>query len=133
MLEVFFDNEKIFSVLNRILHTDNAEDINIARICYDLKLSPEAANNIITKLEFLGFIRNNDSSLKSVESFSLNTDSDLLYELCLFDDLVGNFVKNKLMSENKDNKENGNFQDMLKRVNIDEISVRDFIDMINKN
>ena len=129
MLEVLFDDEKIFSVLREILHANNADDINVARICYDLKLSAEATSNIIVKLEFLDFIKNNDNDFESVESFSLNTDSELLFILCLFDDIVGEFVKDKTTKENK---ENGNFKDMLRHVDIDKISLKDFIDLVQK-
>jgi len=130
MLEMFFDNEKIFSVLEKILKADE-DEINVVEICYNLNLPVHEAGDIIQNLSMLEIIKVDGDDLEHVK---LNLDSEILLGLCILDDVVGRFVLKKMKKTITDEigQENGDFQDLLKGVNVEEISLEDFLKIITE-
>lgn len=98
MLEMFFDNEKVFSVIEKMLQEKDVE-VNVPRICFNLGISPEDAVLITRNLVFLDVIKETDS----LERFILNLESDILLAICVFDTIIGKFCEDKLdsLSENE--------------------------------
>lgn len=129
MLEMFFDNEKVFSVLEKILKADE-EKINVVKICYDLNIPVDIAGDIIQDLCMLEIIKVDGDDLEHVE---LNLDSEILLAICILDDIVGKFFLRKMKKSMIDEigQENGDFQDLLKGVNVEEISLEDFLKIMS--
>ena len=130
MLEMFFDNEKVFSVLEKILKADE-EKINVVQICYDLNIPVNIAGDIIQDFCMLEIIKVDGDDLEHVE---LNLDSEILLAICILDDIVGKFVLNKKKKSMIDEigQENGDFQDLLKGVDVEEISLEDFLKIMRE-
>ena len=87
MLEEYFNHEKIFSIIQYALKSDN-EEVNILRFCFDSGISPEETFVMIQKLISLKIL----IPTKRDEYFILNLDSEILLFLCLFDDAVCRFL-----------------------------------------
>lgn len=87
MLEEYFNHEKIFSIIQYALKSDN-EEVNILRFCFDSGISPEETFVIVQKLISLKIL----IPTKKDEFFILNLDSEILLFLCLFDDAVCRFL-----------------------------------------
>ena len=115
VLEMFFDNEKVFSVFEQILKKDE-EEVECVRICYDLGLTPYQGAEILRDFVFLGILE----ECSRPGYFKLNRDSEVVLGLCLFDDVVGKHCMKSLL---KDKRNDNNGEDVI----IEEISFEDFL------
>lgn len=127
MLEMFFDDEKSFSVFEKILKSDD-EKVDVVNIGWKLGIEVETLHNIVHSLEYLDIIEIIDAT-----HVRLNIHSRVLYALCIFDEIVGDYALHKagLHSGEKD-MENGDFQELLSNVQVEEITIEDFIDKLQK-
>lgn len=99
MLEMFFDNEKVFSVFEEILK-NGSEEVNVFNICFNLGISPKLSSEIIKDFVFLGILNETDKIDQGI--FEFNPESPIVMGICLFDDFIGKFVLNKLFNKGDD-------------------------------
>ncbi len=94
MLEMFFDNEKVFSVFEQIIKS-GSQEICVPKILFDLKIPVDEAADILQSFVFLDIIEETD---KTVDEgiFKFNPDSPVVLSLCLFDDIVSKYTFEKL-------------------------------------
>ena len=122
MLEMFFDNGKVFSVFEQIIKS-GSQEVCVPRILFDLKIPVDEATEILQSFVFLGIL---DETEKTVDEgiFRFNPESPVVLSLCLFDDVVckytfekiGDFVndgdsRNELLSFLEDEKGNEEFKE----------------------
>lgn len=108
MLEVFFDEEKNFSVFEQIIKSDD-DIIDVTKIGWDLKVEPPVLFEIIHALEFLDVLEIVDET-----HVQLNLDSKILLAICIFDEIIGNYALQKckgIFDGDDGHKENDNLQD----------------------
>lgn len=113
MLEMFFDNEKVFSVFEQILKQES-DEIWYPKICFDLGISPSVAAEILQSFLFLDILEEKEDSLED-GVFLFNRDSVVVLGLCIFDDIVGKYSMkkmsdglDKIMDDIANNGEEGN-------------------------
>lgn len=122
MLEMFFDDEKVFTVFEKILK-ERSDEICYPKICFDLGIEPAVAADILISFLFLDILKETDQS-KEEGIFEFNKDSIVVIGLCFFDEIVGKYTMNKT-SEILD----GLCDDISNNgevVDVDEISIEDF-------
>ena len=78
-------------------------------------------------IEFLDIIKIIDKT-----HIELNTDSRVLFALCIFDEIVGDYTLKKIANDGENKEENGSFQGLLSNVNMEEITVEELINMLVK-
>lgn len=93
MLEMFFDNEKVFTVFEKILK-EGTDEICYPKICFDLGIEPAVAADILMSFLFLDILKETDQS-KEEGIFEFNKDSIVVIGLCFFDEVVGKYTMNK--------------------------------------
>lgn len=99
MLEMFFDNEKVFSVFEQILK-GNSERVNAFEICFKLGIDPKSSAEIIKDFVFLGILEETDELENGI--FRFNADSPIVLGICLFDDFIGRCTMNRLFNKGDD-------------------------------
>lgn len=100
MLEMFFDNEKVFSVFRQMLKSasENKGIVCMPRILYDFGISVEDASHMLQSFEFLGIIlETEDTDEKGI--FKLNVKSSVVLALCSFDEIVGKVAIERIKKE----------------------------------
>lgn len=126
MLEMFFDDEKVFSVFEQIIKQDS-ERICFPRICYGLKIKPSVAAEILNSFLFLDILQETEES-REEGIFILNKESIVVMGLCFFDEVVGKYCMKKL-SDNLGEEINNIFENG-EEINVEEISFEDFLNDI---
>lgn len=123
VLEMFFDNEKVFSVFEKILKSEE-EEINCVRICFDLGVPPMQGAEILSNFEFLGILDECDKP----GYFRLNKDSEVVMGLCFFDEIVAKHCMKSVFRSSDKNGNNG------EGVIVEQISFEDFLkDILGKD
>lgn len=125
MLEMFFDNEKVFSVFEQIIKQDS-EKICFPKICFDLKIEPVEAVDILHSFLFLDILQETEDS-KEEGLFLLNKESIVVLGLCFFDDIVGKYTLQKI---SKDFGDIANVINDGEEIDVEEISFEDFLNDI---
>jgi hypothetical protein len=129
MLEMFFDDEKIFSVFERMIKEDS-DEICFPKICFSLGIDPSVAANILQSFLFLDILQETKKSEKK-GIFTINKDSVVVLALCFFDEVVGKHCLKKVsdvIDEGFD-LDNDNGED----VSVQEISFEEFLEDILGN
>lgn len=131
MLEVFFDNEKVFSVFEQILKT-GSQEVCVPRILYDLGISASDGAEILQSFVFLGIIEETERTDEE-GIFRFNPKSPIVLGLCLFDDIVGkySFIKMGELANDKDshNELSSSLED-LERVDKMNMDLDDFFNFV---
>lgn len=99
MLEMFFDNKRVFSVFEQILKSDS-ERVNVFKICFKLGLDPRDSAEIVKDFVFLGILEETNELEEGV--FRFNAESPITLGICLFDDFIGRCMMNRLFNKGDD-------------------------------
>ena len=97
MLELFFDNKKVFSVFERILKNKSTE-INYPQLTYGMGISAEEAADILQSFVFLGILKETENTFET-GIFEFNPTSEVVLHLCLFDEVVGRYAFKKIKDD----------------------------------
>lgn len=132
MLEMFFDNEKVFSVFKKILET-GSEEVNMAKLLWDLKVPVSDAADILHSFVFLGILDETEKT-QSKGVFKFNPTSKIVLAICAFDDVV---CKHSLKRIDKmiDDGEDGPFS-FIEEEGDDDLSfssMKDFEEFLKEN
>lgn len=105
MLEMFFDNEKVFSVFSEMIKTGD-EEIEVPKILYNMGIPPKDGAEILQSFAFLGILEEIEKT-EETGIFKFNPKSPIVLGLCIFDDIVGQYtfdkIKNDLFDGGKEN------------------------------
>lgn len=102
MLEVFFDNPKVFSFFRELLNSEK-DEIPAFRILFDLGVSPEEGADILKDFVFLGILSETRNFLDT-HLFKINRDAPATLAVLMFDDIIEKITKIKLLNDG-DNEE----------------------------
>jgi len=119
MLELFFDNEKSFSVFQYLIESDSTCFLP-SDIGKKLKISPKSLRRILNNFEILGIVNIEDPFI-----ISLNIDNPIVQGICILDDLVEKYY----METSDESKENG-FKQVLNSVPTEEMTLEDFVNLL---
>lgn len=97
MLELFFDNKKVFSVFEQILKNESTE-INYPQITLAMGLPVSEAADILQSFVFLGILEETDNTAET-GIFEFNPTSEVVLCLCLFDEIVGRYTFKKIQDD----------------------------------
>ena len=123
MLEVFFDNPKVFSFFRELLGSEK-DEISAFRILFDLGVSPEEGADILKDFVFLGILSETRNFLDT-HLFKINRDAPATLAVLVFDDIIEKITKAKLLND-------GDSEEIsIERIVVDEdISLDDFLKML---
>lgn len=122
MLEMFFDNEKSFSVFELLLRLGAKQEyLTPADIGLRLEMEPHELFKVLTSFEMLNMVE-----FKNPLEFKVNVHNPILIGVCILDDLVAKYY----MDTTRDEKENGDFQQIIK--DNSDISLEEFVEMLKK-
>ena len=97
MLEVFFDNPKVFSFFRELLNSEK-DEIPAFRILFDLGISPEEGADILKDFVFLGILSETRNFLDT-HLFKINRDAPATLAVLMFDDIIEKIIKIKLLND----------------------------------
>lgn len=97
MLEVFFDNPKVFSFFRELLNSEK-DEISAFRILFDLGVSPEEGADILKDFVFLGILSETRNFLDT-HLFKINRDAPATLAVLMFDDIIEKITKIKLLND----------------------------------
>lgn len=97
MLEVFFDNPKVFSFFRELLNSEK-DEISAFRILFDLGVSPEEGADILKDFVFLGILSEAQNFLDT-HLFKINRDAPATLAVLMFDDIIEKITKIKLLND----------------------------------
>ena len=83
MLEMFFDNEKVFSVFEKILKSPS-EEVLVPKILYESGISPADGAEILQSFVFLGILEETEKTFET-GIFKFNSNSFVVLAICFFD------------------------------------------------
>ena len=129
MLEMFFDNGKVFTVFEQILKS-KSEEVNMAKLLYELQIPVDDAADILSSFVFLGILEETDKT-RDEGIFKFNPMSQIVLGICLFDEIVGEYFFKKAKKELVDNGEEDGLFSVLKEREV-EIN-EDFINFLKEN
>lgn len=129
MLEMFFDNEKVFTVFEKILKS-KSEEVNMAKLLYELQIPVDDAADILSSFVFLGILEETDKT-RDKGIFKFNPMSQVVLGICLFDEIVGEYFFKKAKKELVDNGEEDGLFSVLKEREA-EIN-EDFLSFLKEN
>lgn len=123
MLEVFFDNPKVFSFFRELLNSEK-DEISAFRILFDLGVSPEEGADILKDFVFLGILSETRNFLDT-HLFRINRDAPATLAVLMFDDIIEKITKAKLLND-------GDSEDIsIERIVVDEnMSLDDFFKIL---
>lgn len=136
MLEMFFDNGKVFTVFERILKS-KSEEVNMAKLLYELQIPIDDAADILSSFIFLGILdETEDTREKGI--FKFNPMSKIVLGLCLFDEIVGEYFFEKAKKDLVDNgEEEDNLFSLLKEkdlsIEVEDNDLRAFFNFLKEN
>ena len=97
MLEVFFDNPKVFSFFRELLNSEK-DEVPAFRILFDLGVSPEEGADILKDFVFLGILSETRNFLDT-HLFKINRDAPATLAVLMFDDIIEKITKIKLLND----------------------------------
>lgn len=97
MLEVFFDNPKVFSFFRELLSSEK-DEIPAFRILFDLGVSLEEGADILKGFVFLGILSETRNFLDT-HLFKINRDAPATLAVLMFDDIIEKITKVKLLND----------------------------------
>ena len=97
MLEVFFDNPKVFSFFRELLNSEK-DEISAFRILFDLGVSPEEGADLLKGFVFLGILSETRNFLDT-HLFKINRDAPATLAVLMFDDIIEKIIKIKLLND----------------------------------
>lgn len=123
MLEVFFDNPKVFSFFRELLNSEK-DEISAFRILFDLGVSPEECADILKDFVFLGILSETQNFLDT-HLFRINRDAPATLAVLMFDDIIEKIAKAKLLNDGDSEKIS------IERIVVDEdMSLDDFFKIL---
>ena len=129
MLEMFFDDKKVFSFFEELLKNED-EKVNCFEILFDLDVSPEDGSEILRSFVYLGILSETDELRKGI--FKVNYESPVVLGICLFDEFICNVCEEKIIGKGEKEDKDFSFEDFYKSINFDGIINPDEIkDIIN--
>lgn len=123
MLEMFFDEEKVFRIFEQIIK-QGSDKICYPRICYELGIKPSVAAEVLNSFLFLDILQETEES-KEEGIFLFNKDSIVVLGLCFFDEVVGKYCIKKMSDEFGDIVQN--IDGDGEEINIEEITFEQFL------
>lgn len=124
MLEAFFNNEKTFSVFKFLLNADDW--VSIATMGLSLDIPVVKMHKIINNFDLLDMIVYDK---KNPLFITLDLDNPIVLSICILDELLEKYYMD---SEGERMKENGNFQQVIEGMDIENMSVLDFVECLKK-
>lgn len=123
MLEVFFDNPKVFSFFRELLNSEK-DEIPAFRILFDLGISPEEGADILKDFVFLGILSETRNFLDT-HLFKINRNAPATLAVLMFDDVIEKITKAKLLND-------GDSEEIsIERIVVDkDMSLDDFLKML---
>ena len=123
MLEVFFDNPKVFSFFRELLNSEK-DEVPAFRILFDLGVSPEEGADILKDFVFLGILSETRNFLDT-HLFKINRDAPATLAVLMFDDVIEKITKAKLLND-------GDSEEIsIERIVVDkDMSLDDFLKML---
>lgn len=97
VLEMFFDNEKVFTIFREILK-QKEEEICFPKICFNLGVEPDVAADILSDFVFLGILEETEDTWEK-GIFKINIFSPIILAICKFDEIVTEYAKQKVVGE----------------------------------
>lgn len=131
MLEMFFDNERVFTVFEKILKS-KSEEVNMARLLYELQIPVDDAADILSSFVFLGILEETDKTRKE-GIFRFNPASKVVLGICLFDEIVGRHFFEKAKEELVDDGEEDSLFSVLGEKDIEVELKEDFLNFLKEN
>lgn len=131
MLEIFFDNDKVFSFFEAILR-ERSDKVNCFEILFKLGVDEDKGAEILNAFVFLGILDETKELNKGI--FKFNVYAPVTLGLCFFDELIGNYCKQSV--SDKGEKDNDiSFEDFIEFIekNGEEISFEEMIDLLKEN
>lgn len=123
MLEVFFDNPKVFSFFRELLNSEK-DEIPAFRILFDLGVSPKEGADILKDFVFLGILSETRNFLDT-HLFKINRDAPATLAVLMFDDIIEKIIKIKLLNDGDDE------EISIERIVVDkDMSLDDFLKML---
>lgn len=130
MLEMFFDDKKVFSVFEKILKSQSKR-VLMPKILYEEGLTPQEGVDILQSFVFLGILDELEDT-RETGIFKFNSDSIVVLGICIFDEIVAKvcFEKTQGMVDNGEI----DISDMLKEANQEDVeeSIKDFVDFLKQ-
>jgi len=127
MLEMFFDNEKSFAIFDYLLHSKVPH--SFWRIAYDLKLSENQVRHVIDNFDLLNMIKYHTENPTPNPMVYLNMDNPIVLGICILDELVEKYF----MDDTRERiQENGDFQQLLGNVSVEDLSVNEFVGLLKQ-
>lgn len=123
MLEVFFDNPKVFSFFRELLNSEK-DEIPAFRILFDLGVSSKEGADILKDFVFLGILSETRNFLDT-HLFKINRDAPATLAVLMFDDIIEKITKIKLLNDGDDE------EISIERIVVDkDMSLDDFLKML---
>lgn len=130
MLEMFFDNEKSFVIFKYLLESKTPK--SYYEIAFDLDLSQSQVRHVIDNFDLLNMVKFYKLGLvrfQDTDSVLLNMDNPIVLSICILDELVEKYF----MDDTRERiQENGNFQQLLGDVSVEDLSVEEFVGLLKK-
>ena len=124
MLEAFFNDEKTFSVFKYLL--DKEGYVMTTKIGVDLNIGPYALHKILGNFDLLDMIKYIGNNPLVI---ALDLDNPIVLSICILDELLEKYY----MNDKKERiKENGNFQRIIGDMDIENMSVLDFVECLKR-
>lgn len=123
MLEVFFDNPKVFSFFRELLNSEK-DEVPVLRMLFDLGVSSEEGADILKDFVFLGILSETRNFLDT-HLWKFNRDAPATLAVLMFDDIIEKITKTKLLND-------GDSEDIsIERIVVDEdMSLDDFLKIL---
>ena len=134
MLELFFDNKKVFSVFEQILKNESTE-INYPQITYGMGISAGEAADILESFVFLGILKETDNTFET-GVFEFNPTSEVVLHLCLFDEIVGRYafkkIKDDFLNDGEDEDFINSFMESMNKSKSDSNGLEDLDEILKR-
>lgn len=134
MLELFFDNKKVFSVFEQILKNESTE-VNYPQITLAMGLPVSEAADILQSFVFLGILEETDNTAET-GIFEFNPTSEIVLGLCLFDEIVGRYtfkkIKDDFLNDGEDEDFIHSFMEGMNKSKSDSNSLEDLDEILKR-
>lgn len=131
MLEVFFDNDKVFSFFKAILENDS-EAVNCFELLFNLGVDEENAADMLKAFVFLGILEETNQLHKGI--FKFKPYSPIVLGLCFFDEFIGKYCEERIANEREEDN-TISFEDFVAffEKNVEDISFEEMMDLLKEN
>lgn len=124
MLEAFFNDEKTFSVFKYLL--DKGDYASMSEVGVNLLIEPYPLHKILNNFDLLDMLKHDYANPLVV---ALDLDNPIVLSICILDELLEKYYMD---DERERIKENGDFQRIIGNMDIENMSVLDFVECLKK-